>query len=260
MSDTISLVDELLTRAWRFARMGRLAEARCLGNRLLDQPELTIQIRTEGLRVLAHVELAAGRYRWARRHLVAAISLTPYSDGLYVEYARAVDADPDGDPKKAVKALRRAVSIDPMDVRTWAMLGRMAVAAGNRRVAWKALRRAARLRPDTTRVISEIIEGFLAIGLDREAQQVLTSARFRKPRGVDLQLLNAEFHFDRVVREQEDARHDGLDQMVLPFPNRQHDSKTLAANPIVLRADGPSRSTPHLIRIFGRRIDPRQAR
>jgi tetratricopeptide (TPR) repeat protein len=259
VSDSIALVDHLLTRSRLLARLGRRTEARSLLNRLLDQPELRNGVRAEALRLLANVEVQCGRYRRARRHLVFAIRLTRHSDELYIEYARAIDADPNGDPKKAVKALRRAVSIDPMDVRYWSMLGRMAVAAGDRRLAWKVLRRAARLRPETADVLSEIIEGFLAIGLDREAQEVITAARFRAPAGVDLAALEAEFNFDRAVRKQEAARRDRGAATILPFPQTNREAQPLVADFGVLRADCKSRSVPHVLRMFDRWSKPRQA-
>ena len=56
------------------------------------------------------------------------------------------------------------------------MLSRMALRAGDRRVAWKALRRAAQLRPVASEVLAEIVDGFTALGMDREARLLSENA------------------------------------------------------------------------------------
>src|SRR2546423_10291024 len=101
-------------------QVGRPVEACRLFGRLIRQPELAPRVRAEALRLVAGIEVACGRFRRARRLLAAAIRLRRHADDLYVEYARAIEADPDGDPELAVKALRRAVAIDPFEPRSWA--------------------------------------------------------------------------------------------------------------------------------------------
>jgi cytochrome c-type biogenesis protein CcmH/NrfG len=98
---------------------GRPVDARRLFGRLIRQPELAPRVRAEALCLVAGIELDLGRYRRARRLLAAAIRLRRHADELYVEYAQAVAADPDGKPALAVKALRRAVAIDPFEPRSW---------------------------------------------------------------------------------------------------------------------------------------------
>ena len=115
------------------------------------------RLRSDVLRMLADIELTGGRFRRARRMLVAAIRLRRHADELYVEYARAVSADPDGNPRMAVKALRHAVRIDPLEAGSWAALGAAAIRAGEIKLARTAFRRAARLHPESVATLSEIV-------------------------------------------------------------------------------------------------------
>ena len=145
MNDPLSLAEHVLHRGRLMAQVGRVADACRLLNRLIRQPELAPRLRTDALRLLASMAVETGRFRRARRLLAAAIRLRRRADDLFVEYARAVEADPDGDPRLAVKALRRAVGIDPFEPRSWAALGSAALRAGDPALARTAFRRAARL-------------------------------------------------------------------------------------------------------------------
>jgi tetratricopeptide (TPR) repeat protein len=257
VSDPLSLAEHVLSRGRLMVQVGRPVDARRLFGRLIRQPELAPRVRAEALRLVAGIELGLGRYRRARRLLAAAIRLRRHADDLYVEYARAVEADPDGNPALAVKALRRAVAIDPFEPRSWAALGSAAVRAGDRTAARKAFRRAARFRPEDADTLGEIVDGCIALGRADDARAVLTAARFRAPTDAAVAALWDKFRFTLAVRGQ---RRTNAADCILPFPVRPIDVTTSAGDGVVLRADRKSTPMPHLLRLLGRRSDPRQAR
>ena len=257
MSDSLPLADHLLSRGRLLLRVGRPADALRLFRQVLVHTDLPNQVRADALRLLAGIDLEAGRFRRARRSLAAAIRLRRHAGDLYVEFARAVLADPDGDPRRAVKALRRAAAIDPFEPRTWAALGGAALRAGDAVPAGKAFRRAARLRPDRVETLSEIVDGFIALGREGDARDVLTAARFRAPRDAEVSALWDRFRFKLALRQQRQTA--GIEDTILPFPVREREASATPAAAVVLRADRKSVSTPHLLRLFGRRADPRRA-
>jgi cytochrome c-type biogenesis protein CcmH/NrfG len=237
-------------------RIGRSVDARRLFRRVLAQSDVSHRIRADALGLLAGIELDAGRFRRARRYLAGAIRLRRHADELYAEYARAVLADPDADPRLAVKAMRRAVGIDPFEPRSWAVLATAAIRAGDERLAGKALRRAARLRPDQVDTLAEVVEGFVALGREEEARATLNAARFRSPDDADVIALWNRFRFTLALREQasRDCR-----ETILSLPLERREPAESRTEPVVLRADRRSVARPHLFRLFGRRSDPRRA-
>jgi predicted Zn-dependent protease len=190
---------------------------------------------------------------------MAAIRLRRHADELYFEYARALEADPEGDPRKAVAALRVAVGIDPCEARSWALLGRMAVQAGDRTLARKALRRAVRLRPEAPEILADVVRGLLDLGRAAEARAVLAAARFRAPGDGRITGLWNQFRFDQVARGQK-ARIAPTGPATLAFPIQSTDVPVADGSPVVLRADRRSHSTPHVLRMFQVRSGPRRAR
>jgi tetratricopeptide (TPR) repeat protein len=257
VSDSLPIADHLLARARLMVRIGRPADARRLLRRALVDPGLSNRSRSDVLRQTAGIEVAAGRFRRARRLLAAAIRLRRHADELYVEYARAVSADPDGDPRLAVKALRRAVGIDPFEAGSWAALGAAAGRAGASELARKAFRRAARLRPDSVAVLNEIVDGFLDLGREGDARAVLTAAHFRSPNDAAVVAVWDRFRFTLAARRQSQGQADG--PTILPFSAPPREATAVVGEAIVLRADRQSTPTPHLLRMLGRRFDPRQA-
>jgi predicted Zn-dependent protease len=190
---------------------------------------------------------------------MAAIRLRQHADELYFEYARAVEADPEGDPRKALAALRVAVGIDSHEARSWALLGRMAVKGGDRTLARKALRRAVRLRPEAPEILADVVKGLLDLGRPTVARAVLSAARFRSPRDGRITGLWNQFHFDQVARGQK-ARTAPTSPATLSFPIQSTDVPVVDGSPVVLRADRRSHPAPHLLRMFQVRSGPRRAR
>jgi Flp pilus assembly protein TadD len=237
-------------------RLGRPRAARRLLRQLTDHPEASTRLRAEAHQLLSEVELASECFRRARRHLVAAIRLRRHADDLYVAYALVVEADPAGDPRKAVAAMRVAVGIDPYEARSWALLGRMAIAAGDRKLARKALRRAERLAPDAPAILSDVVNGLVDLGREPEARAVLSAARFRAPRDARIAALWDRFRFDQAARGQQ-SRAKSTGRVILSLPARPTDVPAAASGRGILRADRRSRPAPHVLRMFRAGADRR---
>jgi hypothetical protein len=159
----------------------------------------------------------------------------------------------------AVKAMRRAVGIDPFEPRSWAALGTAARLAGDAGLARKAFRRAARLRPDEIDTLTEVTDGLVALGLEGDARSVIAAARFRLNGRADAAGLCNRVKFLLAANHQRDEKVTDEPATLLPFPLRPAGTEAKDHSPVILRADRHSGSRPHLLRFFGRRSDPRQA-
>jgi tetratricopeptide (TPR) repeat protein len=260
LNTSIHLHDHLLSTGRRLLEIGRTAEARRALDPLVDAADLTPHVRAEAHSILGEIEFGLGRYRKARRHFAVVIGLRPYDTETCLRYADAVDADPIADPHKAWAARRRATRIDSFDSRCWAALGQSGLRIGDRKRALRAFRRAAKLRPERIETLAEVVNGFVTLCRMREARRALNCARFRRPHDAGIEALWNRFRFDCLHRQQQAERIGGADDepTILRFPGRTTET-TRAGEPIVLRADRQSRPVPHLLRLFGMRVDPRRA-
>lgn len=258
MTSTISFHDQLLAESEQFIHLGRYAEARrrlkrltCLG--------ICTTTRANAHNLLGELEFTVGRFRAARRHFAAVIGLRPYDAEACLRYADAIDADPDADPEKGWAARRRATRIDSFDSRCWTALGTSGLRIGDRKRALKAFRRAARLRPERIETLVELTTGLVTLGRFAEARAVLTAAQFRRPADARLIGLSKRLQFEIArIRQVRDRVDSGFDcPMLLPFESNERRKVIEHAEPVVIRVDRRSRSTPHLLRLFGRQSGPR---
>lgn len=252
MNDTVPLHAHLLRRGQLLATTGRVRAARAMLRRLLSQAEVPSASQAEANRELGDLELAAGRFRRARRYFAAAIGLRPYVAELYLRYAVAVEADPKADPRKGLAALRRVICLEPREPSYWTARGRLAIRCGDLKQARRAFRRAARLRPEKVAVLAEIVDGFFATGRENEARRVLIAARFRAANDAGIAQLWSQFRFDCLRLEQARAGRGarGGADMILPFPEPVVSSGPAEGPTVVIRADRISRPRPHLLRLF----------
>jgi Flp pilus assembly protein TadD len=254
LNSSINLHEQLLTRGRRLLELGSVDAARTILHRLLDQPEVSKRYRAEAHTLLGQIALDFSRFDKARRHYAAAIGLRPFAAEGYVRYAMAIEADPDGNTRKAWLALRRATRIDPEEPRYWTALGRTSLLIGDRTVAGLAFRRAARLQPDCINVLTELVGGYVAMGQFQQAKRVLIAVRFRYPRLAGLAELWKNYRWHALRRRQQRLRMkaNSSDESTIPFPGRSTSVPTSDPSPVVLRADQSSWPRPHVLRLFGR--------
>ena len=253
MTQTIHIHEYLLSTGRHYFEMGRTADARGCLRQLVRLTDFAPVVRARAHSLLGEIDFALGRYRNARKHFAAVIRLRPLDTETCLRYGDAVDADPDADPRRGWTARRRATRIDSFDSRCWSALGRSGLRIGDRRRALIAFRRAAKLRPERIETLTEVVEGFIALGRLREARAVVNAARFRQPHDAAISGLWARFRFECARREQQAGRDDSRVERaaILPFVSEALDVEGREATPIIIRTDRRSRPMPHLLRIPG---------
>jgi tetratricopeptide (TPR) repeat protein len=228
---------------------------------LLNRPSSSTYVLAEAHGLLGEIEFSAGCYRTARTHFAAVIRLRALDAETCLRYGDAVDADPDADPRRGWAARRRATRIDSFDSRCWTALGRSGLRIGDRRRALLAFRRAARLRPERIETLTELVEGFIALGRIREARAVVNAARFRQPHDAAIAGLWARFRFDCAHREQQGGRDESrvIHAAILPFIGPLPDTDCREVTPTIIRTDRRSRPMPHVLRLPDVQSGPRWA-
>lgn len=260
MNTSILLHQELLARGRQMFDLGFLSEAGQTLRPLVKQPNIPANTLCEAHRLLGEIEHEAGNFARARKHFAIAIGLVSDEASLYTLYARSVDADPEGDPAKALKARRRATHLDIRNASMWSSLGWSYLRTGNRDRARKAFRRALCLKSESIDTLGEVIEGLISLNRLLEAQQAIRTARFRFPNDVaGLKCMADRVQFEILRREQR-LRLDATEgTSILKFVPRPSEVKLLDVNPVVIRADRRSLPTPHLFKFLGRRSGPKRA-
>jgi tetratricopeptide (TPR) repeat protein len=224
--------------------MGRRSEARHLLEQLLSMGELPIDVRVDTYRMLAEIELDAHRYRKTRRYLAAAISLDPNDPELYYRYAVAIDADAEANPRRAWKALKQAIRLEPGEASYWSAIGQCALRLKKHQSALKAFRKAISLESPRSDVLAEAVDGLTALGRHREAKKAVIKARFHSPHNLNIAKLWDHLQYEAAQRRQPVRERESI----LAFPNNNWD---------VVRKDQASSPRPHLMRWSGVRVEPR---
>lgn len=260
MAQTINLAERLLERGQLLAACGCRHDARKALEHLLALPDLDTDVRVEAHLLLAQVHHDCQRFRKARRQLAAVMALRPDNAEAQYRFALAIDLDPDADPRRAWKALCKAIELDSKEPAYWSTFGQVALRLDRRKTALKAFRQATKLAPTAIHVLDAIADGLTALGHEDEAGMILAAARFRLPRDPGVEGLWNRFRFDSLRRRQHAAKF-GLPDgrpVLLPFEPRS-ESADKGFGEGVIRSDRFSKSSPHLHRLRADRPDPRHA-
>ncbi len=246
MSDILSFQHRTLARGRHMLDLGRPQDARVILEQLLSMPAADGPFRLEILRTLSQIEFHANRHRLARAYLRQAIALAPGDANLLELFALNIEADGSTRLKRGLKAAGRALRIDPREPRFAALLGRIAMAMGKRRLARRAFRRVAKLNPTAVDVLGTAMTGFLQLGLPQEAMKLLMMARVEMENCVELRTL-----WDRLRFELGRGRHRDIADApaVLSFPVNRVSTGTRPPGDGILRADrGSAVGAPHILR------------
>lgn len=236
---TISFSATLLERARQFVQWQRPREAKRLLERVLTSGDPTMTAHAHSL--LAECASDQQCFRTARRHLRAALRLTPHDADLHYRYAVAIDVDWEVQPRRSWRAIRRALRLRRDEPRYLALAGQIALRLQRPRTALRAFRRAcacATIAPD---VLSDVLDGLDVLQCRDEALARLTLARFEAPHDAGIQRLWDEFHERELAVSQEPPD-------VLPFPQATDEPTAVR-----VRRDRRSTPQPHVFRLpFGR--------
>lgn len=265
MENVIPFVDHLLSRAKKLIEFGRRSEAKSVLLQLLSFGDVASVSREEAHWLLADLHLDAHRFRAARRHLVAALALVPNSAEGHFRLARAIELDPEAKPMRAWKLLRRATRLNPEQARYWAALASLSIRLGKPELARKAIHRGAELEPRELSVVTELVEGLVALDLPEEARDLLIANRFRFHRNVGFERLWNRFRFSEMIRKTETRRQDTISSegtaSILPFVGveREEVSPMSGEGEPILRHDRFSTRHVHMPRLLAMRPGPRHA-
>lgn len=265
MSMTLSLI----TAAWDSIRaateQGRNTDALHQTRQLLALPDLSTSIATQAHRLAGELSLDNERYSDARRHLRAAVALTPGCAATVHLLGLAFERDPQGCDRRAALAFRRASTLDTANCLYRASYGRAAVRCGKAKLGRGVLLAAAKAAPSDLNVLRVVVEGLLETGAVRAAGAVVNRAQFLLPTSRALVVLRERVRFAEARKNQRDqgrtARHrqdadyarDG-GRAVLPFVRLVSDA-TAPEREVLVRRDVVSFPQPHFpkFRAQGRR-------
>lgn len=266
MESLIPFVDRLLTRGKKLIEFGRRSEAKTVLLQLLSFGDVPVTLREEAHWLLAELHLDAQRFRAARRHLVAALALVPNSAEGYFRLAKAIELDPDARPVRAWKLLRRAIRLNPEQARYWSALASLSIRISKPAVALKAVRRAAKLEPRELAIVSDLVEGLVALDRAGEARELLVAAHFRFNRNHGFEKLWDRFRFGEMLREQQANRRAFAivsdEVSVIPFAREEREtvpSMSHEEGEGILRHDRFSTRHTHLPRLLAMRPGSRHA-
>ena len=256
MSTTLKLVDRLLARGRHFQALGCDSDALHLLGRLAAFRELPTEVAEETQARLAEIQLRHNRPRKARRHLTAALRHQPGSARYHLLMARAVDADRQADPERALEHYQRALEVDPNQPECLSECGLLGVRLGQSEEGLRNLRRAVELGPDDPRMVQRLAKGLCLLRRGEEARLALLAALVRHPRDVRFRKLWDDFRFDQLRLHQEAMRlaqqgDDAADaaSRILPFVRPVRAARPGGATPLIIRRDDASSTPPpHLTR------------
>ena len=146
---------------------------------LLAFAEMPAEIREEAHLALADLLMDLGRYRKARRCLVAALAISPHKADTHFMMALAIDEDIDADPTRAMSHLKFAVKANPDQPAYWIVLGQVAQRLQRTATARTAYRRALQLELTSMSELEDVVVGLVECGRVREAKAALMGSHFR---------------------------------------------------------------------------------
>jgi tetratricopeptide (TPR) repeat protein len=247
MSQTLNLVDHLLSRGRNFQRIGRDHDAQQTLHRLAGLRDVPADAHEETLYRLAEILLAQGRYTKARRHLTALLVQCPDNARYHYLMATAYDLDERSDTQRAAQHYRKSLALEPNQPRCLGEFGLLALRLGQTEEGLQSLRRAVELVPGDPQAVSRLAEGLRLEGQDDEARDVLRAARFRNPRDARFVKLWNDFQFRALRETQEqrgqaaDASADAMRPHVLPFVRLSREERV---GDQVVRLDAPTLPQP----------------
>jgi protein O-GlcNAc transferase len=197
MSTTLGFLDTAWTRARSLALAGRHAEALAALRPLLAD---AAPVKSAALanRLAARLHFNAEAYRTARRHLRAAIRLTPHDAEAHYELGLAWERDPRGSDRLAAKCFRRADRLAPDQPKTLAALGRSLIRTGRPGAGVRRLREARALEPSKPAILRAAAEALREAGRVHEAYRAVVRAKFLAPKCREVAHLLAACHFARA--------------------------------------------------------------
>jgi pentatricopeptide repeat protein len=254
MFKLLNLLDELLAKARRLQESGRSQDALPILRRLCKCPDLSAARTLEVHQLLGETHLELSQFKFARKHLRAALRLEPHNASTHHLLALAIQSDPEFDSSRAAAHHRRALELAPSEPDFLTPAGAYFVEMGRVRKGLEMLRRAVELLPDDFDTFQALIESLCEASRFDEARKTLNGARFRFCGHARFASLHTEVELREIRQRQHAARTDApatehAEPVILPF------NRAVAKGPKPVRAyrRDAARSyigRPHLLRRF----------
>lgn len=177
MSRMLHLVRDGWSTVQILTESGQYQRALATLQHLLANLDLPVTILVSARRLAAELELKLEQYATARRHLKAALTVNRNDPDLIQLLCQALENDPEVSDERAWRWYRRGLRLGIHSAEFLARAGRLAVRVGHRRSGLQLLRRAAK-NIESEQVLCLVVEGFQELGRCREAQRIITLARF----------------------------------------------------------------------------------
>jgi tetratricopeptide (TPR) repeat protein len=255
MKPSYDLLRGILDQAKTLRERRQDGEAYRKLRQLLAFGEVPAEVREEAHVAVADLLMDAGKYRKARRSLVAALAIAPHKAETHFLMALAIDEDTDADPARAMAHLKVAVKANPEQPAYWIALGQVAQRMHRAAAARTAYRRALQLELESMDELEDVVVGLVESGRPREARAALMGSHFRFASPAAWLEVWHRFRFLALRRRQ--SREVPFEPVVLPFVAAAKTSGTVG-EAVILRRDGRSRSLPHTVRL-SRKHHPRRS-
>ncbi|MCS7166607.1 MAG: hypothetical protein NZ914_03105 [Gemmatales bacterium] len=257
MSPRISLVKWLVARGRQLWHMHQWqASEQCWRQVLCYAEPGTAAWRWAQARLAALAERRQD-YAQARQHVRALLRVQQKQARWYYHLGRLYYKECDRSlQRRALRALRRAVRLEPEKARYWSVLGRCLADLGHPRAALRCLYRAWQLQPRSQRYLLELLELLLASDRFAEAQRVAEQARFIWRSQPTWESVRQHLRFLRALQQQRSAQQLPIESMLLPFPGARADagdtgspSRTATALPTTSDNSGSDTIEPVILRL-----------
>jgi tetratricopeptide (TPR) repeat protein len=179
----------------------------------------------EAYRFAGELAVELGRYAVARRHLKAAVALTPDHAVTYYLMGRAWEEDPDGCDRRAAICYKKATGLDAANALHRAAFGRAAARCGKVKLGTREVVAAADAAAGDVAVIRLAVSALLETGKVAQARRILVKARFLCPGQSDLAALWERVKFESARHSQMQARRGAADRREHPETRYAQDAQ-----------------------------------
>jgi Flp pilus assembly protein TadD len=238
MSTTLNFYDATWASARVAVTAGKRADALAFLSPLLNADDAPPRLVLLAHRLAGRLHYAAERYAKARRHLRTAAKLDPTVAEVHYELGLAFENDPYGCDRRAARRFLHAVKLDSSQPRFTAAAGRALVRINRVRAGVAHLLAAAKQAPADPAVLAVVVDGLCDAGRLKEAESVVSKARFLLPREPKIDRLREEVRYADARRAQGSSRVGVGGPTVLPFLSATGSTR-------VVRRDLGSRPAPH---------------
>lgn len=247
MGRTLNWFDALLARARQQFESHQYGEVCRMLGRLATRAGKRFQDSEEILSLYAEASLKLSRFKDARR--VARALIADHADVAKYHFllACAIANDPQVDGRHAVKHYRRAIELDPRNIKYLCDAGEHAIALGRDEMGLAWLRRAHDLAPDSVPVLKKLVAGLCEAERLEEARELMRNVQFRHGRSPEYQEMRSSVELRILIALQDDAVVGDEQRTILPFERIVAAGKRPTRK---WRADAAATSQPHFPRVL----------